>query len=64
MAPSASVPGPMGVIVATTFGLILWLVLWATGTKAFDAFMLTVLIALVAATLRMLAPYLPGNRRS
>jgi len=54
----------MGVILATTFGLILWLVLWATGTKAFDAFLLTILIALIAATLRMLAPYLPGNRRS
>jgi hypothetical protein len=53
----------MGVIVATTVGLILWLVLWALGIKAFDAFMLTVLIAVVAATLRMIAPYLPGNRR-
>jgi hypothetical protein len=53
----------MGVILATTFGLIIWLVLWAIGVKAFDAFMLTVLIALVAATLRMLAPFLPGNRR-
>jgi hypothetical protein len=54
----------MGVIVATTFGLILWLVLWALGVKAFDAFLLTMLIALVAATLRMIAPYLPGNRRT
>ena len=54
----------MGVVVATTFGLIIWLVLWAIGAKAFDAFMITVLIALVAVTLRMLAPYLPGNRRS
>jgi hypothetical protein len=54
----------MGVILATTFGLILWLVLWALGVKAFDAFMLTILIALVAATMRMIAPYLPGNRRT
>jgi hypothetical protein len=52
----------MGVIVATTAGLILWLVMWALGVKAFDAFMITVLIAVVAATARMLAPYLPGNR--
>jgi hypothetical protein len=63
-APSASLPRPMGVVLATTFGLIIWLVLWALGAKAFDAFMITVLIALVAATVRMLAPYLPGNRRS
>ena len=54
----------MGVILATTFGLILWLVLWALGVKAFDAFMLTALIALVAATVRMITPYLPGNRRT
>jgi hypothetical protein len=52
----------MGVIVATTAGLILWLVMWSLGVKAFDAFMITVLIAVVAATGRMLAPYLPGNR--
>jgi hypothetical protein len=26
--------------------------------------MITILIALVAVTLRMLSPYLPGNRRS
>jgi hypothetical protein len=52
----------MGLVVATTFGLIVWLVLWALGIKAFDAFMITVLVALVAATVRMLAPYLPGNR--
>jgi hypothetical protein len=54
----------MGLVLATTFGLVLWLVLWAIGVKAFDAFLLTILIALVAATLRMIAPYLPGNRRT
>lgn len=54
----------MGLVLATTFGLILWLVLWAIGVKAFDAFLLTILIALVAATVRMIAPYLPGNRRT
>ena len=54
----------MGVIVAVTLGLILWLVLWALGVKAFDAFLLTMLIALVAVTVRMIAPYLPGNRRT
>ncbi len=54
----------MGVVVATTIGLVVWIVLWAIGAKAFDAFMITVLIVLVAATVRMLLPYLPGNRRS
>jgi hypothetical protein len=54
----------MGIVVATTIGLIIWIVLWAIGAKAFDAFIITVLIALVAATVRMLVPYLPGRRRS
>lgn len=52
----------MGLILAITAGLILWIVLWALGSKAFDAFMLTVLIAVVAATVRMLLPHLPGRR--
>jgi hypothetical protein len=54
----------MGLVVATTFGLIVWIVLWALGIKAFDAFLITVLVVLVGVTVRMLAPYLPGNRRA
>jgi hypothetical protein len=54
----------MGLVVATTIGLIIWLVLWSIGVKAIDAFMITIVIALVAATLRMVSPYLPGNRGS
>jgi hypothetical protein len=54
----------MGLVVATTFGLVVWLVMWALGIKAFDSFMITVLVVLVGATVRILAPYLPGNRDS
>ena len=54
----------MGLVVATTFGLVIWLVMWALGVKAFDAFMITVLVVLVGATARILAPYLPGNRNN
>ena len=53
----------MGLILATTAGLLVWIVLWSLGAKGFDAFMVTVVIALVGATLRMLVPYLPGRRR-
>ena len=52
----------MGLVVATTFGLIVWLIMWALGVKAFDAFMITVLVVLVGATMRILLPYLPGRR--
>jgi hypothetical protein len=54
----------MGLVVATTFGLIVWIVLWALGIKAIDSFIITVLVVLLGATARMLAPYLPGNRDS
>ena len=53
----------MGLIVAITAGLIVWIVLWSLGTKGFDAFMVTVLIAVVGVTVRLAMPYLPGRRR-
>jgi hypothetical protein len=52
----------VGIVLATTAGLVIWLVLWAIGVKAIDAFLIPVVIALVAATARIVAPFLPGNR--
>jgi hypothetical protein len=52
----------MGLVVATTFGLVIWLVMWALGVKPLDAFLITVLVVVLGATARMLAPYLPGNK--
>jgi hypothetical protein len=52
----------MALVLATTAGLVLWIVLWSIGAKAVDAFMITTVIVLVGATARMLAPYLPGHR--
>ncbi len=52
----------MGLVVATTFGLVIWLVMWALGVKAIDSFMITVAVVVVGATARILAPHLPGNR--
>jgi hypothetical protein len=52
----------MGLILTVTAGLIVWVVLWALGTKGFDAFMLSAAIILVGASLKILAGYLPGRR--
>ena len=52
----------MGLVVATTVGLVIWLVMWALGIKAIDAFMITVLLVVLGATMRIIAPFLPGNR--
>ncbi len=52
----------MGILLTTIAGLSLWIVLWALGVKSFDAFMITVLMVVIAATAHMVAPFLPGNR--
>jgi hypothetical protein len=52
----------MGIVVATTFGLVVWLVMWALGIKALDSFLITLAVVVVAAAVKILAPYLPGNR--
>ena len=52
----------MGLYLTTCAGLVIWIVLWALGTKPFDAFLLTLLMVIVAGTARIVTPYLPGNR--
>jgi hypothetical protein len=52
----------MGLVVATTVGLVIWIVMWALGIKAVDAFMITLLLVILGATMRIISPYLPGNR--
>ena len=52
----------MALTLWTTFALVLWLVLWSIGAKAFDAFMLAVLIIIIGATIEQLKKYLPNKR--
>jgi hypothetical protein len=52
----------MGLVLTTTFALALWIVLWAIGVKAFDAFLITAVVIVLGATGRILAPYLPGRQ--
>ncbi|MDP8967332.1 MAG: hypothetical protein M3N04_01900 [Actinomycetota bacterium] len=52
----------MGLVIATTFGLVAWIILWAIGWKSIDAFMITTLIITLGATARLLAPYLPNRK--
>jgi hypothetical protein len=52
----------MGLFLTTCAGLVLWIVLWAIDVKPFDAFLLTLLMVIVAGTARIVTPYLPGNR--
>jgi hypothetical protein len=52
----------MGLILTATAGLVIWIVLWALGSKGFDAFMLSAAVILVGASLKILSGYLPGRR--
>ena len=51
----------MGLVLTTTFGLAVWIVLWAIGWKSLDAFLVTTLIITLGATAKILAPYLPNR---
>jgi len=46
----------MIVLVTLTVGLVLWIVAWAFGIKAFDAFLFTSFITVVAAGWRIARP--------
>jgi Mn2+/Fe2+ NRAMP family transporter len=53
----------MGVLLTLIAGLVVWIVLWAIGAKALDAFLITLVMLVIAAAVRLLMPYMPGNRR-
>lgn len=52
----------MGLVLATTAGLVVWLVLWSIGAKSIDAFMITTLVILLGCLARIMVPHIPGNR--
>ena len=51
----------MGLVLATTVGLCVWIVLWAIGWKSIDAFLVTTVIITLGATAKILTPYLPNR---
>jgi hypothetical protein len=52
----------MGLLLTLIAGLVVWIVLWATGVKGFDSFMITIVMLLIAAGAHIAAPFLPGNQ--
>ncbi len=52
----------MGFIATVTGAFCVWIVLWAVGAKSFDAFLLAIVIIILAAGWRMVAANLPGKR--
>ncbi len=54
----------MGLTIAATVAFCAWIVLWAIGWKAIDAFMVATVIITLAATFKVLAPSLPGRHET
>lgn len=52
----------MGVVITATVGLGIWIVLWALGIKSFDAFLIVILMLLIAGVVARLLPSLPGRQ--
>lgn len=48
----------MMVLVALTVGLIFWITAWSLGVKSLDAFLVTLALVLIAATVRQLLPFI------
>jgi hypothetical protein len=53
----------MALAVATTFAVILWIVLWALGVSGHDGLMLAALIVLIVGGIRALGELKPAERR-
>jgi hypothetical protein len=47
----------MKILVALTVGLVVWIVLWALGTKALDSFMIAVALVLIAVVATLTEPW-------
>jgi Mn2+/Fe2+ NRAMP family transporter len=52
----------MVVLVTLTVGLVWWIVAWSFGIKAFDAFLLTAVMTVVAAAAHMAKPFVDQMR--
>jgi hypothetical protein len=50
----------MGLVLTATFAFCLWVVLWAINVKSFDAMLITLLILVIAGTIKSLGKFLPG----
>ena len=52
----------MILVLTTIAGLCLWVILWALDFKAFDGFLIAFGMVVLAVTVRLILPSLPGSR--
>jgi len=51
----------MGLVLATTAGLVIWIVLWSLGISGLDSGLLTIVVIVLGAAGRIVLRYLPGG---
>ena len=51
----------MGLVFATTAGLVIWIVLWSIGYSGLDSGLLALVVILLGAGGRIVVRYLPGG---
>jgi hypothetical protein len=51
----------MGLVFATTAGLVIWIVLWSIGYSGLDSGVLALVVIVLGATGRIVLRYLPGG---
>lgn len=51
----------MGLVFATTAGLVIWIVLWSIGYSGMDSGLLALVVILLGASGRIAMRYLPGG---
>ena len=51
----------MGLVLATTFGLVVWIVLWALGYSGLDAVLVALVVMILGATGRIVLRHLTGT---
>jgi hypothetical protein len=54
----------MLLVLSAAASMVIWIILWALGAKGFDAFMAALVLILLASTISLLLPGLPGNRKA
>lgn len=53
----------MKILVALTVGLVIWIALWALGTKALDSFLITIALVLGAVVATLMGPFIREQLR-
>jgi len=54
----------MGLALTTALAFCLWVILWAIGVRSLDAMLITLVILVIAGTVKSLGKFLPGAGRA